>query len=676
MKSIHDWSLQTKILVIPLVTAALMTAWVLIYLIPLFEGSLRKEQRTATRHVVEMAWGVVAEYGAQAKSGALPAEEARKQAIARLSAMRYADKEYVWINDLRPTMIMHPDRPELNGTDLTGTTDPNGRPIFREMAALCRQKGGGFVDYLWAKPGSAAPVPKSSYVKLYEPWGWVVGSGIYLDDLDRQVAAVRWTLLAGDLAFIALFLLLTVLATRSLVTAPLQRAVEVADSMSRGRFDIVVDPHADDEAGRLLRAMEIVLQKITPILRSIHHSSKQMGQSSLQISEISQEIAESSEAQQVCAHEVSMATGELRLTSEGVRELAESVRASFADIEEVAGHGLAAATRNIEQIMETVEEVNRAARQSCELQEVGGKIHQIIEGITDIADQTNLLALNAAIEAARAGEQGRGFAVVADEVRILASRTARETEQITGIIAEFTGQVDKIMKSMNRVVARVNGGADQTRQTAAVIERMVGSVRESSSVNLSISRASQSQMERLGELQNSLDSLFETIRESGSKVGVTATISTDLNQVTKQIVALMANFTFDTHTEIAENDHEHRRSPRAHNGLLTFVTCNGDKIEAEGVTSDFSLTGVQLRLPVDTVMPEVSRLTLEVMTPFDSLEQYQGQKPLRLTARVVWSRKSGANLLYGLKFLSVDPAQQKRLEACFAYFDKNARYRG
>ena len=232
------------------------------------------------------------------------------------------------------------------------------------------------------------------------------------------------------------------------------------------------------------------------------------------------------------------------------------------------------------------------------------------------------------------------------------------------------------MKSMNRVVARVNGGADQTRQTAAVIERMVGSVRESSSVNLSISRASQSQMERLGELQNSLDSLFETIRESGSKVGVTATISTDLNQVTKQIVALMANFTFDTHTEIAENDHEHRRSPRAHNGLLTFVTCNGDKIEAEGVTSDFSLTGVQLRLPVDTVMPEVSRLTLEVMTPFDSLEQYQGQKPLRLTARVVWSRKSGANLLYGLKFLSVDPAQQKRLEACFAYFDKNARYRG
>jgi methyl-accepting chemotaxis protein len=676
MRSIHDWSIQTKIMVIPLVTAALMTAWVLIYLIPLFESSIMKEKQLATRHVVEMAWGVMADYDAQVKSGALPLAEAKKQTIARLGKMRYEEKEYVWINDLHPSMVMHPYKPELNGTDLTQTKDSSGKPFFVEMAAISKGKGGGFVNYLWPKPGTDEPVQKMSYVKLYEPWGWVVGSGVYLDDLSREVATIRWTLVAGDLAFIVLFLVLTILATRSLVTRPLQQAVDVADSISRGRFDLNIGPQPDDEAGRLLKAMNIVLEKITPILRSIHHSSKQMGQSSLQISEISHEIAESSLAQQARAHEVSEATGELRMTSESVRELAESVRANFAEIEQVAEHGLQAVTENIEQILLTVDEVNRAARETCELQEVGGKIHQIIGGITDIADQTNLLALNAAIEAARAGEQGRGFAVVADEVRNLASRTARETEQITGIIAEFTGHVDKIMKTMNQVVARVNGGAEQSRQTATVIERMVGSVRESSSVNLHISQASQSQMERLAELQGSLDSLFETIKESGSKVGITATISTDLNEVTRQIIALMSNFTFDIHTEIKEKDHELRRSPRANNGLLTFVTCNGDKIDAEGVTSDFSLSGVQLRLPQDARMPSVSKLTLDVMTPYDSLEQYQRQQPLRLDATVVWSRKSGANLLYGLKFQNIAPDQQTRLEACFDYFGKNARYLG
>ena len=675
MKSLRDLSILTKTMFIPLVTAVLMTGWVLFYLIPLFEGSIMQEKQTATRHIVELASGILADYDGQAKSGQLTLDEAKKQAVARLAKLRYEGKEYVWINDLQPRMIMHPYKPELNGTDLSGTKDPTGKPIFLDMVSVCKARGGGLVEYRWPKPGAEQAVQKTSYVKLYEPWGWVVGSGIYVNDVYEEVAHIRWLLLAGDLAFIALFITLTVFATRTLVTRPINQAIEVADSLSRGNFDLTITHNSNDEAGSLLQSMEIVLEKITPILRSIHHSSKQMGQSSLQIAEISNEIAGSSRAQEDRSRDVTAATDELRISSEEVRDLADTVRGSFADIERVAEHGLHAVTDNIHQIQETVEEVSRAAQESAELQEVGGRIHQIIKGITDIADQTNLLALNAAIEAARAGEQGRGFAVVADEVRNLASRTQRETELITGIIAEFTAHVDKIMKTMKLVVARVNGGADKAKETADVIERMVGSVRESSSVNQRISQASQSQMERLEQLHSSLDSLFETIKESGSKVGITATISTDLNQVTQQIVKLMTNFTFDTHTLIAENDHEQRQSPRAVNGLLTFVTCNGNKIEAEGVTSDFSMSGVQLRLPAGTTIPS-SSISLDIMTPYDSLDEYQRQKALKIEARVVWNRTQGANALYGLKFKTPSAAQQKRLEACFEYFGKNAHYRG
>jgi methyl-accepting chemotaxis protein len=673
MKSLRDMSIPSKILVIPLLTAVLMTLWALFYLIPLFEESIVKEKQAATRHIVELAWGVVADYDQQAKAGQITLEEAKKQASARLNRMRYDGKEYVWINDLQPRMVMHPYKPELNGTDLGAAKDSAGKPMFREMVAVCKGQGCGFVNYVWPKPGSDAPAPKISFVKLYEPWGWIVGSGIYLDDVSRQVAAVRWALLIGDLAFAGFFLFLTVISTRVLISRPLRQAMEVAQGMAQGRFDMVIDSHCNDEAGQLLQSMDIIRQKITPTLRSIHHSSKQMGQSSLQIAEISTEIAQSSNAQQDRARDVSAATGELRMTSESVRELAESVREGFAEIERVAEDGLRAVTENIGRMHETVEEVSRAAEETYELQSIGEKIHQIIDGITDIADQTNLLALNAAIEAARAGDQGRGFAVVADEVRNLASRTARETEQITRIISEFAGHVDKIMKTMKQVVARVNGGANESQEAGSVIERMVGSVRESSSVNLRISEASQSQMDRLQQLQDSLDYLFVTIKDSGSKVGITATISTDLNKVAKEIVQMMGNFSFDTNAPPSDQDHEQRMNPRANNGLMTYVICNGEKIGVEGVTSDFSMSGVQLRIPLGNPIPAAS-IAIDIMTPYERLDEYQRQKPLRLEVVVAWTRSTSEHLLYGLNFKSLSHQQQKRLEECFRYFGKTPRY--
>lgn len=674
MNFMRNWSIQTKILILPLITAIAITAVLFAYLLPIFEQKIMQEKQVATRHVVELAWGILASYDEQVKRGALPLEEAQRRAADQISRLRYEEKEYVWINDLHPRMVMHPYKPELNGTDLTENKDPTGKALFVEMVRVCRENGGGVVDYLWPKPGASVPAPKISYVKLYESWGWIVGSGIYVDDVRRQMATIKKTLLVGDVAFVLFNLLLTVFTVRVFITRPVHQAIEIANCLAQGNLKISIDSHSNDEAGKLLQAMNVILEKITPILHNIHTSSKQMEQSSLQISEISHEIAESSRSQQERAHHVSTATGELRKTSESVRDLAESVRSSSVATEKEAEQGLQAVRDNIVQIQKTVDEVSRAAQETSALQAVGGKIHQIIESITEIADQTNLLALNAAIEAARAGEQGRGFAVVAAEVRNLASRTSLETEQITRIISEFTGQVVQNVSTMKHVVARVNDGAEKTRDTAAVIERVTGSVRESASVTLRISEVSQSQMERLQQLQGSLDSLFETIKESGSKVGITATISTDLNRVTQEIVKLMDNFTFDTRTLITPSDSELRRYPRAKNELLTLVSGDGQIAEAQGITSDFSLSGLQLRLPAGSTIASGSLLTLEIMTPHDSLEEYQRQQPLRVQARVVWRRAEATNTLYGLEFQDLTPAQENRLENCFEYFGKNSRY--
>lgn len=674
LKPLRDWSIQTKILVVPVIITVVMTAYVIFYLLPLFQTKIMEEKQLATRHIVEMAWGIMSEFDAKAKSGSIPLEEAKKQAAFLLSKLRYDGKEYVWINDLQARMIMHPYKPELVGTNMYETKDSAGKPFFIEMVKVCKEKGEGFVNYLWPKPGMSEPAPKISYVKLYEPWGWIVGSGVYVDDVHKQVSTIKCTLLAGDIAFVIFFLLLTIFTTRILITRPIHQAIGIAESLAQGNLNLTIAHHSNDEAGRLLQAMNTIVEKITPILRSIHHSSRQMGQSSLQIAEISNVITEASRAQQERSHEVSAATDEMRMISESVRDLAESVRVASVETEKEALQGMSAVRQNIEQTQETADEVSRAALETSKLQAVGEKIHEIIGSITEIADQTNLLALNAAIEAARAGDQGRGFAVVADEVRSLAARTSRETEQITRLISEFSGQVGKTMNTMKQVVERVNGGSEKTRETAAVIERMVASVQEFASVNLRISEVSQSQMERLEGLHTSLESLFETIKDNGSKVGITSIISNDLNLVTKEIVNLMTNFTFDTNSVISGAKNELRKHPRAENGLLAYVICDGYRLEAQGITKDFSMTGLQLRLPVDSDISTHNSLTLDIMTPCHSHEEYQTQQPLRVDARVVWKRVENDHIIYGLEFKRLTMEQEKRLGECFAFFNKNSRY--
>ena len=122
--------------------------------------------------------GIVNEEYAAAQRGETSVEQAKKNASARICALRYGAGDYFWVNDLHPRMIMHPIKPELNGRDLTDSMDPNGKHLFVEFADVVKRQGTGFVVYEWPKPGAADPQPKLSYVAGFQPWGWLIGTAV------------------------------------------------------------------------------------------------------------------------------------------------------------------------------------------------------------------------------------------------------------------------------------------------------------------------------------------------------------------------------------------------------------------------------------------------------------------------------------------------------------------
>ncbi len=135
--------------------------------------------------VISVAYNTIA--AVQKNMSNLPDDEQKQIALNLVKEMRYDGEQYLWINDNHPTMIMHPMKPELDGQDLSDFADPNGKKLFVEMVKVCRENGEGVVDYMWPKPGQDQPVPKLSYVKLFEPWGWIIGTGVYMEATSQEI---------------------------------------------------------------------------------------------------------------------------------------------------------------------------------------------------------------------------------------------------------------------------------------------------------------------------------------------------------------------------------------------------------------------------------------------------------------------------------------------------------
>jgi methyl-accepting chemotaxis protein len=467
----------------------------------------------ATRQHVEVALGVLEWAHGQETSGRLSHDDAQAAAAQAVKLMRYDEKEYFFIIDQQAHMVMHPIKPELDGKDMSTAKDPSGFALFAAMARLVRAEGKGVVAYQWPKPGSEKPVDKISYIAGFAPWGWAIGSGVYVGDL-REAMQQQWILAAGVVLGALLVAGYLFMSFYRVMDGGLKETRRHLSAMSTGDLTKSPSPWGRDEAADLMVDLRTMQRSLTAVVSRVRLSCDEILNSSSEVATASLDLSRRTE----------QAASNLEMAAASMGEISKAVN----DGSQLSDEALQIARRNAEvaadggRVMKEVITTMDAIRGSS------SRISEIIGTIDGIAFQTNILALNAAVEAARAGEQGRGFAVVASEVRVLAQRSAEAARQIKGLIDDS--------------VLQVEAGTGIVRRAGVTIEEIVVTSQRVDGLLGQIAGGARDQGQRITRIGTAVTELERMTQQNSALVEQTAAASAAMNDQAHGLVEQVAHF--------------------------------------------------------------------------------------------------------------------------------------
>ena len=480
--------------------------------------------------VVEATVAAVASYHAEQLAGHLTEAEAKARAIADVRAMRFGSNDYLWINDMTPRIVMHPIKPELDGKDASAIKDPTGLALFVAMVDTVRSNGAGFVSYSWAKPGHEKPVPKVSYVKGFEPWGWVIGTGVYLDDVDA-VFMDNALNVGGIICVVIVLSSLVTFGIARRIARPIEHLNHQMETIAEGNLNVVVNGLARrDEIGSMAKAVDVFRLNAVEN-RRLHQEkeeaeirSRQLRQDEMmkmadalenRVNGIVTTINGSVRELHTAASNLSANAEQTQRQSAAVASATQQATTNVATVS-AASVELTASIHEISQQVTMAAKVAAAASTEAQLatgkiaglETAAQKVGEVVQLINDIASQTNLLALNATIESARAGEAGKGFAVVANEVKNLAGQTGRATEDIAQ-------QIGAIQEETRAAVEAIEAIANTIVQMNQMSTSIAGAVEEQGAATGEIARNVEQASAGTQEVANNIEGVAQAADDTG-----------------------------------------------------------------------------------------------------------------------------------------------------------------
>lgn len=514
-------------------------------------ASLRQDlmdaRKLQVRSIVETAVQVAAALHARAQAGGLSDEEARARAAQAIQDMRYGGRdgksEYLYIYGANGTTVMHPIRTEWIGRNMVDEVrDGKGRYTLRDILAIAGASGAGFVDTSFPRPGSTEPVDKLQYVASFRPWNWVIGTGVYVDDVDQAYWSSIGTRLSINVAIMLVIVALGVLIARSVLRQLGGEPADAVQVMKRAAAgDLTVDI-PQSSAGSLLGELSRMLCAIRQMVGDISSKSDIVRRTAEGISVASGQVAVASHRQADSASAMAAAVEQLTVSINQISESAHDTERYSSAAATLAASGETRVAEAANEMALIAQQTSSAAGAIRSLESRAAEISTIANVIKEIAAQTNLLALNAAIEAARAGEQGRGFAVVADEVRKLAERTSSATEEITSMIGAIQADTATAVDTMDKALPQVERGLDLARQA----EHSLREIRDGAGTTLErirdVALVTQEQSAASTSIAQQVESIAQMVEETSASTQHTADSARDLDAIARELGELVARF--------------------------------------------------------------------------------------------------------------------------------------